>query len=44
MELHREIAQWLNSFKLLPSGSAALASNASLSDVIAVVRDGKTHV
>ena len=40
MELHREIALWLDHFKLIPSGSAALKVNASLSDVIAVLRDG----
>ena len=40
MELHREIALWLDSFKLIQSGSAALKPNASLSDVIAVLRDG----
>ncbi len=40
MELHREIALWLDCFKVIPSGSPALNPNASLSDVIAVLRDG----
>ena len=40
MELHRQIVGWLASFKLLPPNSPALASNASLSNVIAVLRDG----
>lgn len=40
MELHRQIVGWLVSFKLIPAGSPALASNASLSNVIAVLRDG----
>ena len=40
MELHREIALWLDHFKLIPNGSAALKVNANLSDVIAVLRDG----
>ena len=40
MELHREIALWLDNFKLIPGGSPALQPNASLSDLIAVLRDG----
>ena len=40
MELHKEIASWLNQFKLVPNGSPAILSNAILSDVIAVLRDG----
>ena len=38
MDLHREIALWLDNFKLLPGGN--LPVNASLSDVIAILRDG----
>ena len=50
MDLHREIALWLDNFKLLPPPttpgpdgnvlSTNLPVNASLSDVIAILRDG----
>lgn len=40
MELHREIALWLDNFKVIPGGSPALSPNASLSDIVAVLRDG----
>ena len=51
MDLHREIALWLDNFKLLPGGIVvggnsgsgsgnSLPVNASLSDVIAILRDG----
>jgi len=46
MDLHREIALWLDNFKLLPGSSGSTGSsstlpvNASLSDVIAILRDG----
>ena len=39
-ELHRELVSWLNQFKVVPNGSPAVLSNSSLSDVIAVLRDG----
>ena len=39
-ELHRELVSWLNEFKVIPNGSPAILSNSSLSDVIAVLRDG----
>ena len=39
-ELHRELVSWLNQFKVIPNGSPAILSNSSLSDVIAVLRDG----
>ena len=40
MELHKEIASWLNQFKVLQCDSPANNINASLSDVVAVLRDG----
>ena len=40
MDLHKEIAQWLYAFRLIPSVSPALRPNAQLSDLVAVLRDG----
>jgi hypothetical protein len=40
MDLHREIAQWLFAFRLIPASSPALRPNAQLPDLVAVLRDG----
>jgi hypothetical protein len=40
MDLHREIAQWLFAFRLIPPASPALRPNSQLSDLVAVLRDG----
>ena len=40
MELHKEIAAWLDKFKLIPANSKALTPNAEIEDLVAIIRDG----
>ena len=40
MELHKEIAAWLDKFKLIQANSKALTPNAEIEDLVAIIRDG----
>ena len=40
MELHKEIASWLEKFKLIPANSKALTPNSDCEDLVAIIRDG----
>ena len=40
MELHKEIAAWLDKFKLIQANSKALMPNAEIEDLVAIIRDG----